>query len=225
MWTVVPGAVAHALANGADGSIWHVGQNHKIYRWDGAGWRPGPDCAAVRVSAGRDGAPWHIGTNGVIYRWAGGRWRGFAGTQATELAIGGDAVWHIGTDGRLYRLVGGTTWVPDPQACAARRLAVQPDGTPWHIGGQDMVYRKTPDGWRAAAGPAGAITAGVDGAVYHAGDRGMFTWFTIYRWSHDAGWSHFSDSVAGDAGMLAVDDAGGLWSTPSASYAQVYRYL
>jgi hypothetical protein len=223
-WRSIPGTVAHALANGADGSIWHVGQDQRIYRWGGAGWQIGPSCWAVRVAAARDGAPWHIGRDGVIYRWTSGGWRELPGTRATELAIGGDAVWHIAQDGGLYRWVGGDDWTRDPTARQAKRLTVRADGTPWHIGTHDMIYRKVPGGWRQVQGPAGALAAGIDGSVLHAGNHGMFTWFTIYRWNGEDGWQAFSDSATGNGGMLAVDGAGGLWCTFGARSSEVYRY-
>jgi hypothetical protein len=224
-WTLLPGTVVNALANGADGSIWHVGQSQEIYRWNGSDWQLGPPCRAVRVTAAWDGAPWHIGIDGVIYRWFAGRWERLAGTYATELAIGGDSAWHIGRDGAIYRWRGANGWTRDELPGRAKRIAVQADGTPWCIDERGLIHRRVTDGWRQAVGPAGAIAAGPDGSIYHAGDHGTFTWFTIYRWDGAGGWTHFSDSVTGNDGLLAVDRSGGLWSSPGASYSQLYRYL
>jgi len=157
----VPGAAAIHVGSGADGSIWHVGLNHKIYRWNGGGWDPGPDqgLRAHKVAADRDGHPWHIGDNGGIYRWRDGGWREVGHAGALALAAGGREIWHIGKNRNLYRWDGDNNWIRDPLAGDARILAVGADGRAAHVNGHNDLFQQEGSSWKKVFSEVFGMTA------------------------------------------------------------------
>jgi Tectonin domain len=214
-WTAIANTVAKALGAGANGSVWHVGQNGKIYYWAGSGWLPGPDsgCVATKVSADSQQNPWHIGNTGGVYRWRSGGWSEIGAADAIDLACGRTSIWHVGRNGRLYRWDGGNGWIEDPAASSVTQVAIASDGTVWHIGARDMIYRQQGSVWQQLQGPAGCIATAPDGSVFHTGDgsNDLFNpWKSIYR-LEPSGWAPYANTDLCASSQLIADGSGRLW--------------
>jgi len=52
-WKQIAGTGAYEFCGGGDGSMWHMGKNLQIYKWNGAGWTQGPPCSAAQMARGR----------------------------------------------------------------------------------------------------------------------------------------------------------------------------
>ena len=74
----MPG-LARDVAVGIDGTIWKVGADGRVARWDEGAeeWQlvAGPEDAGSRIAVQRDGSPWVVGEAGRVYRYQGGRWQ------------------------------------------------------------------------------------------------------------------------------------------------------
>jgi subtilisin family serine protease len=143
-WAHVPGQALDIDA-GADGSIWHVGADRRMYcRRDGKWKADGIHGSAVKLAVGPDGSPWHIGAAGEIYRKEGKTWRQVPG-QALDIAIGADgSVWRVcsdktGVDNAMYRW-NGSDW--EPIDGASTMVAVAPNGLPWHVNRSGNIFRR-----------------------------------------------------------------------------------
>jgi hypothetical protein len=144
-WQQVPGK-ALDIDTGADGSVWHVGLDNRMYRLCNGNWVADelPGCA-VKVALGPDGKPWRITPDGDIYRRAESMWQQIPG-KALDLEVGADgSVWSIGLnetgDGNAMLRWSGTTW--EPIDGAASIIAVASNGLPWHVNRSGDIFRRT----------------------------------------------------------------------------------
>ena len=93
---------------GANGTVWAVNSDQKIYRWSGADW-PQMTGAAVRVSVDPDGNAWVISAAGNIYQWLNSNWVQRPGFARDIAACGNGDIYVVGTDSILYKF-NGSSW-------------------------------------------------------------------------------------------------------------------
>lgn len=121
---------------------------------------------------------------------------------ATDIGIGANnSVWVVGMDKAVYNWT-GTTW-NRIESSEISRVAVDPQGNPWVIGGGGNMYRRVNNAWVSVPGQALDIGIGADGSVYHVGLSN-----TLYKWN-GSGWS---DSFGSGAAQVAVDPQGNPWT-------------
>ncbi|HEX8138181.1 MAG TPA: S8 family serine peptidase [Pyrinomonadaceae bacterium] len=137
-------------------------------------------------------------------------WETLPEGKAVDIEFGSDSnsFWRVGDDHRINRL-NGNKWVEDEALCdgapcSALKVAVEADGTLWHISATDKrIYRKVNGAWQQVPGPALDIASGADGSVWRVG-----TDHAIYRWDGNQ-WQLF-DSPS-PAIKIAVDPEGRPW--------------
>jgi hypothetical protein len=219
-WMKAPGgASARWVGAGADGSIWHIGQDFKLYTWVSWGvWARGPDAgfSALVVTADKTGQPWIMGGPGSqIYRWTGSSWSpAGAGAQALDIASGGDAIWHIGMNNNLYRWnEARADWDKDGNAASVTSLTVQSDGTPWHVG-NGGIYHLEGGTWVQHGGPCDRLAASgkLAGVLYQEKDVPDYGHSAYWRWN-GSDWHSQIPYLSGEMPTrIAVDGSGTLWA-------------
>lgn len=196
---------ATSIAVGANGTVWTIGRDGAIDRWNEAGqfWEDRPFggwgwCVAVTP----DGRPWVIGggddgDNNNIYEWVNNRWEGRGG-WAYDLAIGANGhVFHIGRGGAIYGYTGNNNWQylpgavvhqPSPHGSPwGHSIAVTPSGECWHIGDGQEIFRPSGGNWQGTGAFAYALGCGPRGELMSVG-RGSKIWiWEGGRWND--GWS------------------------------------
>jgi Tectonin domain len=121
---------------------------------------------------------------------------------ATDVGIGANnSVWVVGMDKAVYNWT-GTTW-NRIESSEITRVAVDPQGNPWVIGGGGNMFRRVNNAWVSVPGQALDIGIGADGTVYHVGLSN-----TLYKWN-GSGWSN---SFGSGAAQVAVDPQGNAWT-------------
>src|ERR671919_3014812 len=86
-WEHLPGR-ARFVSMGADGTVFHIGDNGSIWRWNESSW-DSYSGLGVGVAVDHQGNPWHWNQAGEMYRWVGDAWQQVPG-WAGFMAIGGD---------------------------------------------------------------------------------------------------------------------------------------
>jgi hypothetical protein len=137
LWDLMPG-VAKDIGIGSDGSIWVIGSNNGLFRFNGSNWDMLPGFGAGhRVAVDNSGRPLVIGTDDFgIYRYDGQKWVRYADgdfTKALDIGAGADgSVWVGGTDAKSVGGVwkwNGTGW--DRFRGDATAISVDASGSPW----------------------------------------------------------------------------------------------
>src|SRR5207249_1693254 len=96
-WAGVTGIVAQDVAVGKNGSVWAIGINNMIFRWNAVSWETMPG-SAVRIAVDPAGNAWVITSNGNIFRYNLNS-KGWDVIQAlaTDLGMSADgSAWIIG---------------------------------------------------------------------------------------------------------------------------------
>ena len=139
-WRKLPG-YARDISIGADGSVFIIGTDGRIYRWDGSNWVNPVGSSGERIAVDPQGHWWIVNNLNQIWSESHGEMRGLA----RDIGIGADgSVYIIGTnradDGDVYQLY-GSNWTPIEGDGVS--IAVDPNGKPW-------VVRKNGEIWTLA---------------------------------------------------------------------------
>jgi kumamolisin len=194
-WQPIPG-YAIDIAVVGQGTLFAVGGDYAVYRWNGLTWLP-IGGSAVRITAEPDGTPWVIGVDGRVYRQTGATWEPRGG-PAVDISAGRDgSIWAAGADGSLLRL-DGDSWtsvaagVSRVSALDASHVEVVSRGTIAHWDGNALTEGNAAAADVAAGPIAWAATPG--GLAYNGADG---TWDVV--------------SPIVYAGAVAADDSGLPW--------------
>lgn len=175
---------ANDIAVGANNSVYITGIDdvspsggYSIKKLNGTNWTTIPECAAVRIAVGPDGKPWVVNKSNLIFRHDGGLyWTELPG-RATDIAVGANGTaYMIGTDevsttgGFSINKWTGIGWTKLPE-CAAIRITVDANGTPWVVNKSNYIFKFVGDGlpWKQLPGKATDIAVGADGSVFITG--------------------------------------------------------
>lgn len=136
------------LAIGAEGSVFGLNFDSSVLRWNnGRNSFLGFPGQFSRIAVTPDGDPWGINSKGEVFRHDGTDWRVVYNILATDIAISYDGtIMVIGPqnilqkydeeEGRFARLFSS---VENPLPLIGKRLAIDPQGTPWLILEDDFV--------------------------------------------------------------------------------------
>lgn len=180
---------------GADGSIWRVGTDSSIARFEEGGWTK-IDGTASRIAVDHFGFPWVVKSTGEILRRNGRKWIELPGT-AVDIDINdrGD-IWMVGRDGWIS-VWGGTEWAPVGDT-DAKRIAVDTDGEPKVINSKGAL--SIWGGPFRYPGTAKAIAAGADGSLWAIG-AGL----SVSKWTDDSYWK---EEIKGTFAEITIDSSG-----------------
>lgn len=91
------------IAVGANGSVWALGTDQRVWRLSGNTWETIGGAAGVRIAVDPTGNPWVVNTEGQIWKYSGTSWSLIDG-RATDIAIAPDGgVFILG----MTRALGG----------------------------------------------------------------------------------------------------------------------
>lgn len=110
------------IAFGGQNSVWILGTDGVVYRWDGQNWNAhsGAYGEGASIAAGPDANPWVVNTRGAIWRLEQGAWRQLPGA-GSDIAVGVDGiVYVVGTGGQLWKMAPGAAWQPVDGAVGVR---------------------------------------------------------------------------------------------------------
>ncbi len=198
-WQQLPGR-AKDIGGGADGSVWIIGENESIYRWneDGYAWERASG-TAVRIAVLADGTPVVVNKKDEIYKRRGGNWQQLPG-RARDIGAGADgSLWIIGDNKGIYQ------WNEDAYAWErvkgeAVRIAVMASGTPVVVNDKEEIYMRRGGNWQQLPGRAKDISAGADGSLWIIGENR-----SPYEWDDDAfSWRR----MRGSGSQIAVSGNG-----------------
>ncbi len=181
---------------GSDGSIWRVGTDSSIARFEDGGWTR-IDGAASRIAVDNFGYPWIVRSTGEIFRRNGRAWIPLAGTAVDiDINPNGD-VWVAGRDGWIRRW-GGADWV-DATKADATRIAVDSQGMPWMMNTKGEVSSID---WAATKfpGTAKAIAVGADGSFWIIDPM-----LSVSRWTSESKWK---EEIKGTFAEITIDNGG-----------------
>lgn len=172
---------AEQVAIGADGTVFIIAPDGQVLRWSSANRVfirfPG---RLSHIAVDPEGNPWGL-NGGRIYRFDGKQWLTVPGS-ASDIAIGYDGtVMTVDADGAVYRY--------DPLFDRFKRtsidvrgdrIAVDPDGGPWLITQEGVIYRCEGIGCVRTTLNGVDIGIGPDGSVFMVSADGQ-----LYRWQVD----------------------------------------
>jgi parallel beta-helix repeat protein len=152
-WRTLKGCRAQDAAATYDGRlIYACGRNNRLYWYDqsAATFRQlagSPLCRRVGVDDNL--TPWIVGTDGRVYRYTfeTQEWSWVPGCIAQDVGCGGGQVYACGVEEALYKYNPVLEQFEEIQGLGVR-IAVDTDGTAWHVNSAGMLWRNTPDrGW------------------------------------------------------------------------------
>jgi Tectonin domain len=164
----LPGA-ARDIGIGADGTVWIIGTDNGIYRWNQNNWDR-VEGSGVAISVDRSGSPWVVNAQNQIYRYVNGRFEVMNNGRARDIAAAPDgAVYIVGTNSEVYRLA-GNDW--QSMGGSAERIAAGPNGTVWVVNNAREVYRWENGGFERMPGSATDIAVNANGQAWIVGREG-----------------------------------------------------
>lgn len=179
---------------GADGSIWRIGVDSTIARFEEGGWTK-IDGAASRIAVDNFGFPWVVKSTGEILRRNGRKWIVLPGT-AVDIDINATGeVWVVGRDGWIRRW-GGEDWV-DATKADAMRIAVDWQGIPYVIDSKGEVPSIGPT---RSPGAAKAFAAGADSSLWLIGPT-----LSVSKWTSESIWK---EEIKGTFAEITIDNSG-----------------
>lgn len=126
------------ISVGADGTVWLIGTDSCLYRWDeeSHSWL-GNGFACARVAVGATGRPWALDAAGELWRGVGPTWQTMERMNAggSAVAVGPDTVWLIGRDGGVWRLY-DTHW----EAVGGDGVDIAVGGAAWRINASGEIF-------------------------------------------------------------------------------------
>jgi hypothetical protein len=208
---------------GADGSVFIIGTDstsassgYSISKLVDNMLTKLPDCGAVRVAVSPTGVPWVVTKAHKILKYNGTGWDEMPG-KGTDIAIGANgAVFTIGnietspTGGNNIMRWTGTAW-EDMLDCAAIRIAVSPDGTPWVVNKSGLIYVFGGNYlWSAFDNIlASDIGIGADGSVFVTGKNDGIGNPDIYKWDGTFNWNNLH--ITGGTNISVTPDGKAWW--------------
>ncbi|HXI56220.1 MAG TPA: peptidoglycan-binding protein [Polyangia bacterium] len=217
---------------GMDGSVWVIGLDNSIWKWDGADGfiLESAGGRARRIAVGPDGVPWVIATDGTIWQRSSnnpftGFWQLLPGNGcAIDIGVGIDplcgsqpcinakpaAAWVIGCggvpDGSIFKF-NGTRWVHENANGLAVTISVGEQGIPWVTNSAGHIFRystSTVNGsWSQLPGDAVGHDIGIGAGGY--------------AWSLG---QNFRNNPSGFPTMVWDEQPGGDGSPPANAIAQ-----
>ena len=200
-WTLVDGN-AIDIGAGADGSVWCIGTDMRVYRYTGSDWEDMDFGNALRIDAAPDGSAWVVRNDGQVWHLLRGDqipvWQlpVAVAADAMDIGIGADGtVWFTSPEGKIYRYykndaeegwedMFGTAQRIDVDNDGVARV-VQENGAIWH-------YNGSPGSWTQSWESATDIGIGADGTIWITHTNG-----SIYRWNTtESGWQKSNGTAA-----------------------------
>lgn len=180
---------------GADGSIWRIGTDSTIARFEEGGWTK-IDGTAARIAVDNFGFPWVVKSTGEILRRNGRKWIVLSGT-AIDIDIGSSGeVWVVGRDGWIRRW-GGEDWV-DAIKADATRIAVDGQGRPWVMNSKGEF--SSADLATKFSGIAKAVAIGADGSFWIIDPT-----LAVSKWTSESKWK---EEIKGTFAEITIDNGG-----------------
>lgn len=134
------------LSVGADGTVYAVDKNQRVWRWNGTVWQePTPGIRLAQVAVGNVQSVWGINANQEIFQLVGSTWTRPepANARAIRIAVGGDGtVWVVNAAGEMYQRQGNTWVQPEPKAARAIQVAVGNANNVWCVNAQNFVFQR-----------------------------------------------------------------------------------
>jgi len=207
-WQRMPGK-AKDIGIGADGSVWSVGTDSAISKWDQVNrvWNKVPG-HAQRIAVDPKGNPWVTNNVHDIFCWEANNWKQIPG-KAEDIGIGADgSVWVIGLNKSIHSWT-GEEWVQAQGS--GTQISVGSNGLAWIVGDDNCIFEAiTGPGlaWNKRPGWANELSIGADGTVWVLGHDEVAGGYSIHRWNRIKNqWN----TVAGGAVRIAVDPNGKAW--------------
>jgi Tectonin domain len=197
-WTSVHGALKY-VSVGADGTVWGVNADDKIYRWNGGSGVWDPISGALKqISVGSAANVWGVNKNDKIYRWNGSSWTQISGALKHVSIAGDGSVWGVNKDDKIYRW-NGSSWTQ--VGGSLKQISVGSATTVWGVNSDDDIFFWNGNGWMQVAGALKHVSVAEDGSVW-----GVNSDDEIYRWGGSA-WVQ----VPGALKQVSVGRAGLVW--------------
>lgn len=229
-WTQIPsGITALDIGAGANGSVWMVGSDHRVYRLadDNSGWIDMGLDGAARIDVTLHGNGLVVKHDQQVWHYEGHnqKWVHMPGLFAIDVGTGADgSVWALGNPsgisnaGSVYQLNFGTgIW--EERGIAGTRIDVAPNGRAYIVqsDGTIVQYGDSPGVWHVTAGGllATDVALGISphgaawGAIWAVGPNDE-----IYRWS-DVRFSNTGngwEKTNGGSISITSDDEGNVLS-------------
>ncbi|MCJ2048007.1 DUF1929 domain-containing protein [Methylobacterium sp. J-078] len=181
-WRNLPGQMKDVAVVKAN-SIYGIGLDDVVYRFDGTQWTAIPSANNVTIAASADGTVVVVNRNGEIWAKATddaqANWRRLPGAARKVVAMSGRSFWAIGLDNNIYRSDGTGAWAYVGRE--ALDLAAASDGGVVTVNRNTRaIWRKTGDdtveAWalmpnataNAVAAPSTQrlLAIGLDGKIY-----------------------------------------------------------
>lgn len=194
--TQLPGT-AKDIDIGVDGSIWKVGVDSSIARFEDGGWTK-IDGTASRIAVDNYGFPWVVKSTGEILRRNGRKWVELPGSAIDIDISSSGEVWVVGRDGWIKRW-GGEDWL-DATKAEASRIAVDGQGTAWILTNTKGEVVSVGTGESRFPGKSGAIAVGSDGLFWIVDSMG-----SISKWTSESKWKK---EIDGSFRELTIDNGG-----------------
>lgn len=198
---------------GAYNSVWRIGADSSIARFEENGWTK-IDGTAERVAVDSFGFPWVVKSTGEILRRNGRTWITLPG-KAVDIDIGANGdVWIAGKDGWV-RKWNGTDWA-DAVKLDAVRIAVDPLGIPWAINSKGEIVSTDPARTKFS-GTAKSLATGTDAIAFWivSPDHSIARWTAESKWKQELKGEFAEISIAPDGSVYMIDTKGDMFrSTP-----------
>ncbi len=145
--------------------------------------------SAVDIAVGANGAVWSIGTNFVVNQWNGSGWVQAPDQEGKWVLKDNVYVWQERKD--------------------MIRIAVDPQGNPWAIDKNYVLWRMVNNLWQQVATNTSRIGIGADGSVYRSELNGKLYQLTGTNWGA---------SLAEDVLEIAVINRTNLWTVSAKGF-------
>lgn len=213
-WAEIKGKKARDIGVGGDGSVWIVGTDYLIYKYDFKHntWKKFTG-SGQRISVDNKGRPWVVGANKdgssgslhYIYYWDGNKWVSTNG-RGIDIDVGANgSVWALGdskSKDTIWRWQ-KNKWIKVQGF--AKRIAVGPNAKPWVVNRKGKIHEYVGGKkvWIKHKGLASDIGIGAEGSIWVIGGKD-----TIWYWDKkEITWKR----INGKGAEIAVDAKGLPW--------------
>jgi hypothetical protein len=105
----------------ADGTVWALDKDERVYRWDGSDFseaEPNSNARLAQISVGSQNLIWGVNSASRVYLWnvSTSHWWEVVGKLLSHVSVAADGtVWAVAQDKKVLRFVPGTpSWEPMP---------------------------------------------------------------------------------------------------------------